>query len=168
MENEKDFQTRTNESAHAAIASMRDDIDALEHARECNGKTANGRTCKRGSETRTFTVEGRKIKQLLHSSPEAWHDEDIAREQIEQGHYGVTVRSGWTNPGEPLDAEEYCVTLGSGGPASRITGDLDRGSPTTANYEFQDWFKPWTPANDLSQDEEATLLDWVGHLYFGD
>lgn len=47
----------------------------------------------------------------------------------------------------------------------RIVGELQNGTPSTASYQFQNWFKPWTDAQ-LSREDAATLLEWVGHLYF--
>lgn len=165
---EEDFQTITNRHAASAIESMRDDLDAMKHAQECDGETESGKPCKRGSETKTVTANGKKYKQNLHSNPDAWHDEERARQAIEEGHYGVQVRGGWRDPGETdNEAEEYYVTLGGGGPASRITGELDRGQPTNARYEFQDWGKPWTEAITTPEQEE-TMLEWVGYLYFGE
>lgn len=165
---EENFQETTNRHAASAIESMRDDLDALKHAGECNGTDEKGKPCKRGSETKTVTVEGKKYKQQIHSNPEAWHDEEKARQAIEEGHYGVQVRGDWHNPGETdNEAVEYLITLGGGGPASRIVGELDRGQPTSAKYEFQDWFKPWTEA-DTTAEQDETLLEWVGYLYFGE
>lgn len=170
MGKDKKFQQAANRHGRAAVASMRDDLDALEHAQECDGTNENGKPCKRGSETRSFKLkDGTKGKQNKHQNPDAWHDEERAREAIEQGHYGIELRGGWYAPGgrDEDGAQEYCVTLGGGGPAMRIVGELEDGSPSTARYQFQDWFKPWTDA-ELSEKESAILLQWVGHLYFED
>ena len=109
---EKDFQTRTNEYAAMCIESMKDDLDALHHAQECDGTDPEtGKPCKVGSETRKFKgAKGKTYEQNIHKNPEVWHDEDRAREAIEQGHYGVQVRSDWHNPGENGETSEYCVS----------------------------------------------------------
>jgi hypothetical protein len=167
---EKDFQTRTNEYAARCIESMKDDLDALHHARECDGKLANGKPCKRGSETKKYkTSDGKTGQQCIHENPEAWHDEDRAREAIEEGHYGIQIRSEWHNPGENgADRDgEYKVTLGGGGPASQIVGELQDGEPYTAIFQFQDLFKPWTDAQTTS-DQDDIMLEWVQQLYFGE
>ena len=70
--------------------------------------------------------------------------EDEARERIDEDPLSVEVRSGWTTPGEEMEAEEFCLLLSTGGPAVRIVGELDRGQPTRAWLEVQDWFEPWT------------------------
>lgn len=167
---ERDFQKTANRHGASAIASMRDDLDALHHAEECNGTAANGKPCKRGSEVKRGKLkDGTKYTQHRHSNPEAWHDEDSALTAIKEGHYGIQVRGDWHNVGEQdmEDAVEYIITLGGGGPASRIIGELDRGQPTSAAYEFQDWFKPWTKAETTNEQDE-TLLEWVSVLYFGE
>lgn len=83
----------------------------------------------------------------------------------------VCVRSDWHTPGDDSASKptEYFILLGTGGPATRIIGELDQWcQPTTARYEHQDWFKPWTAANDLSNEEEATLLQYAQQFYFGE
>jgi hypothetical protein len=165
----RDLQKAANRHASSAIASMRDDLDALHHAEECNGTAANGKPCKRGSEVKRGKLkDGTKYTQDRHNNPEAWHDEDQARQVIEDGHYGIQVRGDWHSPGEQdSEASEYIVILGGGGPAMRVTGDLDRGQPTSARYEYQDWFTSWTKA-ETTREQDKTLLEWVSILYFGE
>lgn len=165
-----EFQKITDRYAKDSIASMRDDLAALEHARECKGETEDGKPCKRGSETRSYKLkDGTKGRQAIHNNEQAWHDEDAARRAIDEGPLSVEVRCGWYSPGSRADAEaeEYQILLGTGGPAARIIGELDRGTPTTAVFQYQDWFKPWTDAR-LSREDEATLLDYSQQFYFED
>ena len=53
------------------------------------------------------------------------------------------------------------ITLGGGGPAMRIVyfPDEDR-----AEYQFQNWFLPWVPAQ-LTNEEEEALLDYCQRYY---
>jgi hypothetical protein len=45
------------------------------------------------------------------------------------------------------------ILLGTGGPAARVLVITDYdGNVQSASYQFQDWFQPWTDAED--QDEE--------------
>lgn len=166
QEKEKDFQEVANEYARHSIAGMRDDLDALEHARECDGTDDEGNECKRGHETKETSYG----PQLEHECPEAWHDEDSARRQIDEAPLEVSVRGDWHTPGDQEAGEptEYYILLGTGGPAARIRGELDRGQPSTAVFEYQDWFKPWTAANNLSNEETSTLLEYAQQFYFGD
>lgn len=79
----------------------------------------------------------------------AERDDDEAREKVEQeiqeDPLSVQVRSAWNDVGEDMTAEEFCILLGTGGPAVRIVGDLDmHGEPMRARLETQDWGTPWT------------------------
>ncbi len=187
---EETFQQTANEYAVRSIAGMRDELDALEHARECDGKCqtcggvgdlggeVNGSPedcpdctdgkCERGQEKESFVHEGKTLWRQIHEYPEAWHDEERAQRHIEEGPLSVEVRSGWHVPGAPYEPEEYCILLGTGGPAARIIGDLGEcNQPETARFEYQDWFKPWTAAQ-ISSEDEATLLAYAQHFYFGE
>jgi hypothetical protein len=99
-------------------------------------------------------------------------DEEDQRERISsEDALSVEVRSDWHNPGMASEdrATEYRILLGTGGPATRIIGDLDEyGQPTNATFQFQDWCKPWTAANDLSEEQEKTLLEYAQQFYFGE
>jgi hypothetical protein len=97
-------------------------------------------------------------------------DEDDS--PVQEDPLSVEVRSGWYAPGNTDDGAqapaEYCILLGTGGPASRITGDLDKyNQPESARFEYQDWFKPWTPAQTTSEQDE-TMLEYAQHFYFGE
>jgi hypothetical protein len=60
----------------------------------------------------------------------------------------------------------YSITLAGGGPAMRISGELDEhNQPTTARLEYQDWFTPWTEFTGI---EENLLLEVANHHYFGE
>ena len=62
----------------------------------------------------------------------------------------------------------YMILLGTGGPATRIIGDLDKyDCPETAQFQFQDWFEPWTDA-DQSSEEEEILISFAQQFYFGE
>lgn len=51
----------------------------------------------------------------------------------------------------------YTILLATGGPALRVTGELDeRRVPKTASLEHQDWMTPWCPFT--SSEEEPSLL----------
>lgn len=169
-ERDKDFQKEANKAARRAIESMKDDLDALEHSQTCSGETNSGK-CKRGSETKTFKREdGTKGKIHIHEDPEAWHDEERAREAITESALSIEVRSGWYSVGDQDGASpsEYRILLGTGGPASQIVGDLDDyKQPTSAKFQYQDWFKPWTDAETTREDEQI-MVAWAQNFYFGD
>ena len=186
---EKDFQQVADEYAQSALESIRDMVEALEHAESCEEEG-----CKVGSETRRVKVTvpcpscngsggmghcnkcgaSGKVKQWtrqdIHEEPEAWHDREIAERRIHEDALSVEVRSDWYTPGwhHPDSPSEYNILLGTGGPASRIIGDLNKHcQPTSAHFEYQDWFKPWTRAR-LSGADEDVLLKYAQAHYFGE
>lgn len=68
-----------------------------------------------------------------------------AEQMIHEDPLSVEVRSDWTSPGDEMTPEEFQILLSTGGPATRIIGELDEhGEPCRAWLEVQDWGKPWT------------------------
>lgn len=108
--------------------------------------------------------DAEELKQLEEAAGDH-EDRDAAYQAIQDDALSVEVRSGWTTPGEPLTAEEYCLLLTTGGPAVRIVGDIDRGEPTSARLEVQDWGKPWTEYFPADSD---TLLTYARCFFFGE
>lgn len=187
---EEDFQKVADAYAKLSIENIREMVEALEHAESCEEED-----CKIGSETRRVKVtcatcqgsgkeddgssepcincKGKKkhfVKQLCHDEPEAWHDRDRAQQRITEDALSLEVRSDWHVPGDPDGAMpgEYNILLGTGGPASRIVGDLDEHcQPTSARFEYQDWFKPWTKAW-VTGEDEAVMLKYAQQFYFGE
>ena len=96
--------------------------------------------------------------------------EDEARRAIDEYPLSVQVRSGWYNPSDgPEKPMEFEILLGTGGPTSKIIGELDDyAQPDSARFEFQDWFKPWTAARNLSEEQNAAILEFAQQFYFGD
>ena len=92
-------------------------------------------------------------------------DEDEARQVIQEDPLEVQVRSDWMNPGETLEAGEFMILLCTGGPAVRIVGELDRGTPCRAWLEYQDWGTPWTQWFGASSD---TLCEYAANFFFGE
>lgn len=97
--------------------------------------------------------------------------DEAQRELIcSEGALDVEVRGDWHQPGSEEDSKptEYFILLGTGGPASRIRGELSEyQQPETAVFEYQDWFKPWTAAW-VSAEDEKTLLEYAQQFYFGE
>jgi len=95
------------------------------------------------------------------------------RQEIEESHYGIQVRSGWYSPGsEASDVSRephgYLITMAGGGPAARIIGELgDHNEPIAARIEHLDWGKPWTEYS-LNSDDTAILLDYAGMHWYGE
>ena len=90
-------------------------------------------------------------------------------QEIQEDPLSVQVRSGWESLNAELEPAEFLIELSTGGPATRIVGELDRwNQPTRPRLQHQDWFKPWTEYLDAT-DAQDEALDWYcGMFYFGD
>ena len=61
---------------------------------------------------------------------------------------------------------QYEILLSTGGPATRLIGDLDEyNEPESVSLQYQDWGTPWTDYPLTSAQEEA-LLDYARTHYF--
>ena len=142
-------------SAYASIVQMveRLDPDFWERLEEL-----------RDMEDRTPDDDAELAK--MEENREHCEDEDEAREAILEDALSVEVRSDWHTPGDASKDTEYCILLSTGGPASRIVGELNKWSePGTARLEVQDWFQPWI---EYTQADEDTLLAYAQCFYFGE
>lgn len=189
MSEEKDIQILADEHGKSFAESCREQLDILETAEDGQERleelreqhnalvlafeSADGDAAHRKADALSDfdnSEDGRELQKLeALSLLENWGDEDGARSAIDERPLSVEVRSGWYAPGNQKDAtpEEYCILLGTGGPASRVIGELSEyGEAQTAGYEYQDWFQPWTAAR-LTVEEEETLLKWAQQFYFG-
>ena len=92
-------------------------------------------------------------------------EDEAARQRIADHPLHVLVRSDWTLPGDSMDAAEFQILLCTGGPAVRIVGELDRGTPCSARLEYQAWDTPWLPYFGALP---AVLCDYAANFYFGD
>jgi hypothetical protein len=178
---EETFEEQAKKYAACSIASIREMIEAMEHARDCDGDCSEcdgsgtiphvdpidgdgeEETCE------TCKGTGKCTEGADSDCPENWHDEDSARQRIEEDALSVEVRSDWHTPGDEdaNEATEYNILITTGGPAARITGNLDRGQPTSAVFEYQDWFKPWTEVY-TGQADASILLQYAQCFYFGE
>jgi len=145
---QEQFDEEAKSYAECCIGNIREMLDKLQHARDCDGEEIDGEPCE-------------------HLNDEDWHDEDWAQRMIDEDPLSIQVRGGWHTIGETAEDEEFEILLTTGGPAARIVGDLSNGSPTRARFEYQDWFMPWT---EVVQDSEgySTLLEYAQTFYFGE
>lgn len=105
-----------------------------------------------------------ELEELIAAAGECT-SRDEAEQRIHEDALSVEVRSAWTTQGEPLTADEFCILLGTGGPAVRIVGDLTDDESSRPRLEVQDWGMPWT---EYRQIEQSTLEAYVGCFYFGE
>jgi hypothetical protein len=90
---------------------------------------------------------------------------DDAREAIQEDPLCVEIRSDWATSQKDFEPAEFAILLCTGGPACRIRGTLDRGEPTRAWIEYQDWGTPWTEWHGADRD---TLLAYCREFYYGE
>jgi hypothetical protein len=85
----------------------------------------------------------------------------------------LLVRNDWRVPGQPIQDEdskpvEYEILLSTGGPASRLVGELNKyGEATSVTLQYQDWFTKWEAIATTTEMHEA-LLAYVATFYFGE
>lgn len=142
-------------NAYASIAQMieRLDPDFWERLEEL-----------RGMEDRTPEEDAELSR--MEAARERCEDEDDAREAILEDALSVEVRPDWHTPGDSSEDTEYCILLSTGGPASRIVGELNQWKqPVSATLQIQDWGTPWT---DYREADEDTLLKYSDCFYFGE
>lgn len=88
-------------------------------------------------------------------------DADVALDRIQEDPlslriFGEYAKGEWT-------ATNYELLLSTGGPATRIVGDLEDTYATSARLEVQNWFKPWTEWTGADSD---VLRAYVGCFCF--
>ena len=143
-------------------------VKRLEHAQECSGDEED---CELTTEEiysgiDLFYSEG---DEATEEERESYHDEDEARQALDEDPLSVEVRSDWHTPGGDSEETEYTILLCTGGPAVRIIGDLGpHNEPDSAKIEYQDWFTPWVEYTDSTTDEDNALLTYARHFYFGE
>jgi hypothetical protein len=68
-----------------------------------------------------------------------------AEKRIREDPLSVDLTFGSCSVGERPEVDGFTILLSSGGPATRIVGELDANNePKRAWIEAQDWFQPWT------------------------
>ena len=117
---------------------------------------------------RTGTSAFESISEMVEALEEAEETEDddlieAARSSIEEDPLLMEVRSGWCTSLEGASPEEFRLTLGMGGPAIQIVGEVRGGEPSSATLQVQDWLTPWV---DHPCDEQI-LLKYASCFYFG-
>lgn len=155
---------RAKEQARAQLDSIIDMVKRLEHCQGCNGEDCELTDAEIYAGINLHYTEGDKATEDDRGQ---YHDEDEARQAIEEGPLSVQVRSDWQSPGEDFKASEYTILLCTGGPAVRMIGELsEHGEPETASLEYQDWFTPWEKLL-LNTEEEKACLTYARQFYFG-
>jgi len=153
------------EQARAQLDSIVGMVKRLEHCQKCNGDDCTLTDAEIYEGMNLYYKEG---DTATEDERREYHDEEIARQAINEDPLCVEVRSDWHTPGEDNEAAEYTVLLCTGGPAVRIRGDLNRDEPENAVLEYQDWFTPWEQYHNTTRDEGDALLTYARQFYFGE
>jgi len=155
---------RAREKAQAQLEGIIAMVKRLEHCNECDG----GEDCELTDEQILEGLELASGQEVTDEEREQYHDEDEARERIQEDPLSVQVRSGWHTPCEASEPMEYEILLCTGGPAVRIIGQLGRyNEPESAELQCQDWSTPWEELITTGEDNEA-LLTYARSFYFGE
>jgi hypothetical protein len=149
------------------LEELRDERDSYVSRPHEDSRAAQGGACT--SWVEEFPEEAEKLAELEAAAGEC-EDRDDAERRIHDDPLSVEVRSGWHSPAgtEYQQPEEFCILLGTGGPATRIRGELDEHcEPRRAWLEAQDWGTPWTQylGDAITQEE---LLTYCRCFYFGE
>ncbi|MBA7580530.1 hypothetical protein ES708_22422 [subsurface metagenome] len=158
-------QARAKDQAKSQLESIVEMVKRLEHVATCDGEDCELTDKEILEGIGFYYKEGNKASE---EDREAYHDEEKAREAIQEDPLSVEVRSGWHEPGGDNPAEEYTILLCTGGPAVRIHGTLDRDEPESARIEYQDWFTPWEGYHETSSEEDEALLTYARQFYFAE
>ena len=169
MTNQTEDKTeRARKQARAKLDSIVEMVDRLEHCQDCTGDE----DCQAKDEDilSGLGLWSKDTKPPTDEEREQYHDEDEARERIQENALSVEVRADWHQPGgEDTKPTEYKILLCTGGPAVRIIGDLNEyQEPETARLEYQDWFTPWEKYRDTTSEEDDKLLTYARQFYFGE
>jgi len=160
---------RAKDQARLQVESIIEMVDRLEHCQDCNGKNCDltdEEICK-GINIH-WTSKTKITEEEREEYLDEYHDEEEARQIINEDPLTVQIRSDWHSPGEKTEAAEFEILLCTGGPATRLIGELDEyRQPESVKLQHQDWFTPWTDYP-LTSEEENKLLDYCQQFYFGE
>lgn len=163
----KEEDHRSENQAKAQFDSIKTKVERLDHCQHCKGDCdLDDAAIKAGLNIYHKPGHPTHGRPASKEDRAQYHNEDEARERIQEDPLSVEVRSDWHRPGDAATLGEYLILLCTGGPACRIIGELsEHGEPTTARLEHQDWFTPWTEYR-LDSEEEAILLRYANCFYF--
>lgn len=150
----QDIGKSAAESIAEMVAALECDYERLEELRETSRKE--------------MTPEDKAELAELEKAAGDCESREDAEQRITEDPLSVQIRNGWHDPGAESEPEEFEILLSTGGPTTRIIGELDEHcEPTRARLQAQDWFTPWTDytGDAISQDD---LLTYCRCFYFGE
>lgn len=150
------------QQAEAQLETIIALVKRVNHCNECDGHE----DCELTDDDILEGLELATGQEVTDEEREQYHDEEEARERVQESPLSVQVRSGWYDPRGDPEPEEYEILLCTGGPAVRIIGELGRwNQPETA--ELQCRFTPWVTFGTTVEQDEA-MLTYAGLFYFGE
>lgn len=165
MTNTKE-RNRAKEQARAQLDSIITMAKRLEHCDNCDGEDCGLTDQEILEGIGIYYNEGDTASE---DDRKQYHDENKARESIEEDPLSILVRSDWHFPGSESEDVEYEILLCTGGPACRIVGELGIYSqPDNAEIQYQDWFTPWERYTETTSEEDEALLTYARTFYFDD
>lgn len=103
----------------------------------------------------------------LEEAADGCEEREDAEDAAYENALSVEVRSAWTVPGVPFEADEYRIVLCTGGPHVEIRGTLGAyGEPDRACLYYADWFEA-PQALGLVAAEAEDLLTYAQRFYLG-
>ena len=153
--------------AKAQLENIQAMMERLTHAQECSDWQTCACTRENHSSMLEFVFEAPSGTTRLFTEEELeqYHDEDEARQRIDEDPLSVMVRSDWVESGVEMKPAEYEILLMTGGPAVRIIGSLDEhGEPDRARLQYQDWGTPWTEL--FNPRDPETLIAYAGNFFY--
>jgi hypothetical protein len=108
------------------------------------------------------------VAALTHADDDNEHEQ--VRRTIHETPLSVETRQDWMPANGARDAAptEYKILLATGGPAVRLTGDLNKyAEPESVRLEVQDWFTEWTEVR-TDQEESDALLTFARQFWYGE
>lgn len=147
------------DSLRCMVAALECDYDRLEELRLKSKEFENEHGYKSANAA---------LAELELAAGECTSRED-AEQRIQEDALIVECRGDWYSPaGEGDDGVpvEFKILLSTGGPATRIMGELRDGEPHRAWLEVQDWGTSWT--NYHEEGLADVLLTYSRCFYFGE
>lgn len=152
-------------SVHDMVNALNCDYDRLEELKDLRDswEPANRKEHKAGW-AKCNPDEAEELAELESQAGECT-DREEAETRIQEDPLSIEFRSGWVSSKSDMEPEEFCILLSTGGPASRIVGEIRDGHAHRPRLEVQDWGTVWTEFHHSQEDIEA-LGAYCGQFCF--
>lgn len=152
MATQNKTEDNARNQAEAQLESIKSMMFRLKHAQECDGDD-----CELTNEEINDGMGYVSSHIVTDADIADFHNEEDAQTAINEDPLSIETRSNWHSIGEESEDAEFQILLCTGGPAVRIMGELDNGTPRRAWLEYQDWGTSWTFYVTMGEDNKALL-----------